>query len=45
MLALIITCLGLFIYSILAEKRLRTANAEITRLREKMKKEGVFDVE
>lgn len=43
MVALLITCIALLIYSVIAERRLSQAYRHINKLRERLKKEGIAD--
>lgn len=43
MIALLITCTALLIYSVIAERRLAQAYRHINKLRERLKKEGISD--
>ena len=41
MLALIVTCLGLLVYCLIAESRIKKANVRINELCERLRKEGI----
>lgn len=41
MIALIISCIALFIYCVIAERRIKSVNDEVLNLRLRLRKEGI----